>query len=504
MAGPSYYFQKLLSLLRVRTVAAGLEVTDQVVRLSFFDGRSWQMHAVQFEPGVMERGVVKNREALLTGLAALKAKVTKGNKKKKMNVVACLSSVLTYTQVFSLPGVTGDELVKAVDLNLQMASPFEKDQAHSGWQIVGHDADSLKQDVLSVFIEQKVVDEMVELLFEAGFLVMAIESRALALTRVLKEKGAGLDMKKPYVFLSVDNSGIDFLIIRGGALYFEYATAWRDIMNEKGEITNEAFRSTLAASFRQVANFYSQHWTDALSAIIISATALEADVERVVAENASLPGIKLTLEMGQPISSEWLVALGCSLRKTGFQYKHLEVNLLGHESRDRFHNEQLLEFLRFWRVLVPVTMGILLVTFVVADVFLSNSRSSIEERSDFNTSGQTGELTNLETSASNFNAYVGVFATAEASLAPKNVVLDALLSMAAQKNIVLDHVSFQGFSNPISLSGTSATQDDIIAFQTALQADPRFTNINLPLTGIESTGDMFTFSMTLTFNPSAK
>ena len=496
-------FYKLLSLLRVRMNAAGLEVSDQVLRLVNFNRKSWQMHAVRLEPGIVESGRIKNREAFIAALVALRAEVLgKEKATKKMSVVLCMSSAQTYTQLFSLPLVQNKDLEKAVELNLQMASPLEAGEAHAGWQIVEREKDKPQLQILSAFMDRKMVDEMVSALFDAGFLVMAVESRALALTRMLREKGAGIDAAKSYLFISIDDAGIDFLIIRNGALYFEYTNAWRDLMDEKGEIAASKFEATLAAGVRQVVNFYNQHWAEPLGAIILSTAAFEAEAEKAIASNAPVPTVSLTLVMGQPISSEWLTALGCSLRESGRKAEDREISFLGEDSEDRFREEQLLHFMRFWRAVVPVTLALLVIVFIAADAFLMNTKSEIESRSDFNIGGGEGSsVAALQASAKNFNQLVALVAAAENAGSPKNVFLGEIVDLATEDHVTITHLSFQSFGAPISLSGTAQAEDDALAFKTALENDSSFGAIDLPLTGIQTNGNILSFSMTFTYTP---
>jgi hypothetical protein len=494
------FFQKILALLRVHATGAGLEISDEVLRLARFDGKAWQMHAIRLTPGVMEHGKIKNREALIAALAALKAKLGRSGGAKKINVVVSLGSVEAYTQVFTLPVVQGDSLEQAVALNLQMASPLEAGESYSGWQIVGRNENTVQLEILSAFVDRKVVDELADALFEAGFLAMAVESKALALTRVLREKGAGIEAGKPYLFVNLGNAGLDFLIIRNGELYFEYMTAWSDLADDKGEIAIAKFETTFATNLKQVLNFYNQHWTEPLTAIILSAIALEDEAERVIAESTSLPAVRLTLVMGQPISSEWLMALGSSLRGVRLKTKHYEINLLGDDSRDRFHEEQLLHFMRFWRVVVPVTLALLVITFGVADAFLASTKNQIESRSVNLGSTQSSEIATLEDSAKRFNRLVGLVKTVESMQDPKNVALAAIADKAKDL-ITINRVTFQAFSVPITLSGTAPSEDRVIAFRAALDKDRAFSGINLPLTGIQTNGASVSFSMSFLYTP---
>src|SRR5271167_4788222 len=107
-----FAFQKFLAFLRIRTIVAGLEVSDQVLRLVYFNGKIWQLTAVRLEPGILENGKIKDREKFLAALNALKTQSKVGGGKKKISVVTTLGSVNAYSQVFKLPLVTGDGLTK--------------------------------------------------------------------------------------------------------------------------------------------------------------------------------------------------------------------------------------------------------------------------------------------------------------------------------------------------------------------------------------------------------
>jgi len=298
---------------------------------------------------------------------------------------------------------------------------------------------------------------------------------------------------------------MDFLVIRNGALYFEYATQWRDIMDDKGEIPTGRFESALAGSLRQVLNFYNQHWKEPLASVILSAVALEAQAEKAMAENSPLPVSKLTLVMGQPISSEWLVALGCCLRgMDGGTAADKEINLLGEDSRSRFEEEQLLHFMRFWRVMLPLSLAILVLTFAGADLFVSSTRIGIESRANLAIPGEeAAQISSLQNQAQNFNREVALVTAAEAMRSAKGPFVDAVLKISAANGITPLHIVLSSFGTPVSFIGSATNESAIVAFKGALTADPRFSSVNLPLTGVQTQGNTITFSMTFVFTPAA-
>ena len=107
-------------------MANGLEITDELARISYFDGNQWQFRAVRFEPGILDQGKIKNRESLIASLSSLRSQMPGfAGKTKKMNVIVTVGATSVYNQVFHLPLVRGENLASAVELNLRMATPAD-------------------------------------------------------------------------------------------------------------------------------------------------------------------------------------------------------------------------------------------------------------------------------------------------------------------------------------------------------------------------------------------
>jgi hypothetical protein len=498
------YFKKLLSLLRVRSRADGLEVSDQVLRLVYFGRNAWQMEAVRLAPGVVEKGEIKDAPAFGAALRELRSKVPamKG-KNKKLNVSIALSSVNMYSQVFTLPIMEGEDLDKAIDLNVQMISPLDISHSYFGWQLLGRDEASLRSEIAAAFADKAIVDGMIHAFYAAGFIAVGVESRALALVRTLREKGADVDGKGSYVLLDVDNSGIDFLIVRKGKLYFEYANPWTDIADEKGQISVTRFEEMLTANMRQVLNFYSQHWPEPLSGVILSATAFKEEAEQAIHTASSLPLIPLSLAMDQQIPPEWFVAFGCGLRGIREGLKDKEINLSGFGAMDAFHEEQMLDFLSLWRVLVPVALGCLIILFVLADNFLGMTITSIKSSAAFEAQGnESADVAALDASSTAFNRSVALVANAEGQVNRNYLMIAEINTTAAANGITISHISFQAANTPILVAGSAQSEDQIAAFQRAIQNDPHFGTVTLPLLNIQGNGGAYAFSMTFPLSSS--
>ncbi|MCR4328141.1 MAG: hypothetical protein NUV53_01350 [Patescibacteria group bacterium] len=495
-----YYFGRTLALLRAKPAIGGLEISDTAIRFASYDGDVWKFISAKIPPGLMEMNRIKNRDEFIKLVKNFRAQILgeeQARRKAKINVVVSLSSISIYSQVFGLPIVRGENLEKAVQLNIQMVSPVEVKEAYSGWQLVGEDKDTFRLEVLSAFIDRKVVDDMTQVLEEGGFTPVAIESRALAIARLARKKGSRIDITKPYIIIHLDSAGLDFLIIRNGQLYFEYFHSWKDVQNEKQQITQDAFEALLTRSLYQVFNFYSQHWPDPVRDVLISAVALQEQVEKVISKNFGLSAQPLVFEGSDKITPEWFVALGSGMRGLIPRREDKDISLLGVGAQERFRQEQIMDFISFWRVTIPIVVSILLITFVSADMFLINLRRSLESQAVFQLKqSEVREIETLRGQAERFNRTVAMIQTAQKSIRPKEPLFEKMADLFTQYEITINRINFQGGDVPVSLSGEAPTESSILDLKKALDADSEISSVQLPLTDIKkSSGKGFSFSL---------
>jgi hypothetical protein len=497
-----YYLKKLLAALRVRTIVAGMEISDVALRFVYSDEKQWHFAGVRLAPGVMETGKIKKYDEFVAAVRALKLQAFgEHSAKRRVSVIASLSSVNIYSQVFSLPIIEEENLKKAIQLNIQMVSPIDAAEAYSGWQTIGKDQKALRLEILSAFIDRSTVDEIGRALIEAGFLVVALEPRALALARVFKEAGSGFDPGKSYIVASLDNSGLDFLVIRRGQFYFEYFNPWRDIADEKGQIPTAAFEAAVIRSLHQVFNFYGQHWPEPVSEVILAATGLRDEVKRIVIENFSLPVRDMELRT-QSIGSEWFVALGCGIRGLVARGKDKEMSLSGLEADDEFRREQAINFTRFWRLLMPVALGILFIAFVVSDLFLIQVQSSLESHALFNLKPeQARENQALQAQAEEFNRTVALIQGVQKATVLKSQVWEKIYGIMNAYKITPTRFSLPSPGAPSTLTGMAPNIDDLSAFKKALEGDGKFQNVTLPFPNIQQNEGFVSFSMTFVYTP---
>lgn len=504
----AYYFQKLLKALRAQQLTGGLEISDAAVRFARFDGTQWQRTVQRLTPNILENGTIKDYPQFVNALRALHAQIEKRPKAKhKISVVASLSSLNVYTQVFSLPFIEKDKLEQAVQLNLQAVSPSESGQDYSGWQIVGEDEANARIEVLSAFINRALLDELHRALADAGFLVVAFEFRALALARLIREQGRGFDPKKSYLVLNLNDAGVDFLMIRHSQLYFEYFISWRDVQGDERELTQAVFRTALVRATAQVLNFYNQQWGDQVTELFVAAGELNEQVKQVVAANVQFNIQELVFRPDPSLKEEWFVVVGSGIRAEQQEKADGEVNFLGQEIQEEIQHHHTLAFLKFWRVFVPLAFTVLLITFMAANFFLAQTRQSLEASASLTVIGgqEVKVIEELETKVRQFNQSVDIIRAAKDQLHPKTPILERIEALTRAKGITVNRLALKDEKSPAQLIGEARSEEEIRAFKQLLEEDDVFQNVTLPLSEIKTTPQQtVSFSISFSINPTAR
>ncbi|RJP45744.1 hypothetical protein C4587_00310, partial [Candidatus Parcubacteria bacterium] len=429
-------------------------------------------------------------------LRELHAQILGTKSRKRINAIVVVSSLDVYSQIVTIPLVRGGDREQAIELNVRMVSPFEIAQSYAGWQEVGGDVEAGKLEVLSAFAERAVADDLKHILREAGFFAVVLEPRPLALARLLREGILGFDPARPTLALHVDGSGLDFLVLRGGQLYFEYFNPWRDVADEKQQVSMQAFEAAVTRSLHQVLNFYGKHWTEPVAEIFVSAGNLDAAVTKMLDGNFSLSVKPMQSAFGQALGPEWFVAAGSALRGARPRREDQELSLLGITAEDEFRQEQVLRFLRFWTVLLPVGFSILLAALIGMDFFLGRVQASLEAQSRAaGGNREIEELQLLERSAREFNGLVSRLKAVASSITPKNPFLARF--GAASGGVRVTKFSLPAPDARAMLAGFASSEDEIKTFRNALEDDPLFQDVDLPITAIKKEPAGFSFSISL-------
>ncbi len=175
--------------------ALGLDINDLAVRVCQFDREGSQDHFLGFgfapvAPGSVYDGeIIKKDQIVLAIKNALRTAQPKKLKSKK--VICSISENKAFLRIISLPKMSLEEAKEAIKWEIEANIPLKLSQVYYDWQVLDENisSDKEKMDVLVVAISQKVVDNLIETVEEAGLEVVGLEIESIAQARsLLSEK----------------------------------------------------------------------------------------------------------------------------------------------------------------------------------------------------------------------------------------------------------------------------------------------------------------------------
>ncbi|RMD67146.1 hypothetical protein D6833_00575 [Candidatus Parcubacteria bacterium] len=454
-------------------------------------GKQHPRLAQALEPGTIVGGKIIKKDKLFAAFRALREKIASEgiSRRKEVNVVVSLEGFSgLYNSVFSIPIVKNEDFNEAAFLNLQAAAPGDFSLYRADWQIVSIEEKVNRADLLGVFAEKELVDIVTEGLRAAGFFPVVMEPKAVSLARLLTVGQHGFG-EKSYIVLSLDDNGFEFLVLRKGRLHFEYTSYWRDVYSQgkSGEIPIKDFENIIVRSVNQVFSFYRKKWSEQVAGILVSAGELNEEVKGVIARNFSSLRVQEAAfpEIGGEEAWRWIAAVGAGIRAAGSRKNDEEANLLGDSAEEEFHRRHIRHFFQFWRILAPAALLLLLGALVGTRAFLVYMAQQTENKLQLSLQGEEGAtLTRLERKVEKLNTLVKRLEGAEEKIRYWHPVLEEIAKVAQQEEIqILELDASHG--DRVVLSARAASEDAAKDFRAKLKENPLFSDVVLPLEGVQ-------------------
>lgn len=474
----------LLGRASSQQLIGGLEISDSSIRFLRLGGATVKS-VVSLPPGIILNGEVKDRANLLGFLKTLHGQLTQ-KEKTVLPVVVSLPPESIFTKSFSVPAVEEDALEEAVNLNLKMVSPIENlETAYYHWQKIGvGKSDGGKVDVLSAFVNRSLVDVLSEVLKEAGFQSVAFEFPALALARVFKKIDNRLGL---FLTLNILTDGLDFSIIYNGELYFSYFKSWRSVYGEQREIKFGEFQSIISQEVQKIINFSRSHFQDSLQETILVAPSFEKEIGEMIQKSFSFKVTPLKITQYGDISTSWFGVLGSALRGQMNRAEDEFISLYGVNARKEFYQNQTISFIKLWRNVFGSAIGILLVAFAGANLFLRVINNDLANQIRFfSATPEVQKMIELQQAATQFNRSVALVKAAKLKEQEPSPLFNKLYELAGSQ-VLFDRILVQSFTAPISLFGRAVSERAAIDFKNKLAEQSQFKDVVLPLASVTPT-----------------
>lgn len=479
--------KNILNILNPQLKIGALEVTDFDLKFARIKGGVPVLSSMKLAPGIIKEGKIVSREAFLDSLLKFHSQISSG-RKKKIYIILNIPDNNIYSQIFNLPSLKSEALEDAVNLNLRMISPIDFNSVYSDWQTVSKDqiSNSEQLEILAAFIQAQIIDEFDDCLRQAGFIPAAVEFSGLSLVRLAVESGQDVDIKNPFLLLHVGNNGMNFNLIRNGNLYFNHFVSWQSTSSENRQISFEVFKQTVVNEIKKVLSFYSSHWDGQINDLLLTAPGLEDNLVKIVNENFSFKTKVFSLWEFKNINPIWFSVLGSALRGRIPRAEDKFISLAKVGTEEEFYRHRALSFAKTWRNIILSVLGIILIIFFTADLFLKNIISSLNaQMAAFSSNKQAEilELTRLQKEIKGINKNIDIIASAYKEKSIWSPFFEKMNDLAGS-DVVFKRIFIQSADTPILISAFATSEDAALNFRNKLMSDNSFKDVDLPITKI--------------------
>jgi len=479
--------KKLGKFLQPNIQIGGLDISDAALLYSVIgdDEKKVEQASVRLPIGIVVGGKIKNKRHFIQALRVLHHQITPYNN-RQVAVVVSVSDAAVYTQPFSLPPVGEEGKQEALRLNIQTISPLEFSKVYADYERVSSD-DDVSEEYLASFSEKEFINELFKCLTEANFTPVAIEQRALSVTRTVGRLGTTLDQGAAYLVLYIGSDGLSFSLMRKGLLYFNRFILWglvSKMAEEKRQILYKDFRNAIVQESNRVISYYANRFSEPIKAIYVIAPGLEEYVNKILRSSFSYPIEELILRQ-YDINYTWLGSFGSALRGTVPRSEDEDINIAPQGTQQRFMHSQILAFIGFWRAIL-ITVSIVLVGMYSGSLAILNQQleNIAQSVATLSVNSNTTRVTQLRQEAALFNQTADRVVKVYGQQT-RWVNLITSIQSQVKSPLYITRLQLQSPSSPLVISGRAANENQALALKEQLQLISALGTIDLPFTDIK-------------------
>lgn len=492
----SFSFAAFKNLLTSPLRVGALEVSATSLKYLLVRNNTIVQASLRLPPGVIERGVIKNKELLTAALKSLHQQIT--NSPRPVNVVLTLPSNLVYAQSFSIPLVTKDQMDETILLNLQMLSPTKIEESYYDYQEIKLNRDLGHLDLLGAFTPIATVNQYEELLRAANFVPVSVEFPGLALARLIRQRWGGIELDQNYLVIYLSGEGILMLILRNGNLAFNHFTPWQDLGGTEAPKEFSQLKEFISREIQRVLNFYLGRTGKHIEEAILISPVFNYDIVKLATEEIKIKIRNLSIAELPKLQPNWFAALGTALRGLMARSHDTDISLAAADTQTEYYQERTVNFIGLWRNIVAGSLLLVLAAFTLVDSTFASAEKTLKAQLDngFDVANLKGSAI-VQEKIKNFNTlleFIDRTSKKETSWSP----LLASLGTLTGSTIRVDHL-YVSRDLRGQISARATTDVAALTFKEQLTADPRMASVSLPLSNIKTSGtEGVTFELNFT------
>ncbi len=482
----------------------GLEASDtalQFVEL-YPGGKSKRVQAsLRLPPGVIEGGVVQDKGKFIVALHMLRKQIKSGSLGAP-DVILTIPANNIYIQSFNVPLVSESDLAQAAELNMRMISPIDIDSSYYGWQELDRDSETITSqlELVAAFIDRKIVDDYVQAVEAAGYVIAAVESSTISLVRSLLRNKL-LKHEAPYLVVQIQSSGIYFILVKSKNIAFNFFSPWATVRGQDQTISLDSAESLMEVEMRRLFNFYSTHWSGSeVKNIALVTPALESELSAYI--GSKFPSAEVEVVDAEAATA----AYGAALRGTRSRSKDSDISLYSVTAHEAYLGNQILQYMGYLRSVLVAVFGAILVLFAISDIYLGRVAAYEAQSAGANLKQtEAAQLANLQNSAAQFNDMVAIISQVKASQIKVSWLVSMIDQAALSDGIVLNRVDIESSSKTGVVVGNARNEAAANDFRDKIAAIEQLSQAQIPYSTVTVQPDgsiVFTLTFSIqSFNP---
>ncbi len=467
-----------------------LEISDLALKFLTLASGSPKQIAMPLPPGVITRGKISDRQRLIRILVNFHQQIfVHQSPKKPIHTVLVVPASVVQAQAFTMPLVPPSEIEATAELNLRSLMPGDPKSFYSDYEIIGQDQQG-KIEAMGAFGEAEAINDLVAVLKEADFGVVAVEFPGLALARLIKEYCDIVNTEAPTLVINLSDDGLELIVIKNGHHPdFSYFHHWSAIQEEVGgrQLRPEDVKEFLAKQIKQAINFHASRLGTPIKEAALIVNPLGPELAEMIKKDFGLDLQILTISKFIELAPIWYTVLGAATRGLIPRHKDNFINLAPPGIEKEYQQATLLEFIKYWRNAFAVGLGLVFLALLAATSFLVQRSASIAEKVLDPDLASPEEIRELQNAAKNFNQTVDFALKAQELSADWSPFLDKLKSLAGSK-ITIERLSVEKDSSAF-LVGRAISDSAMLGFKDGLEKEPNFKEVILPLSNVKANED---------------
>lgn len=204
--------------------AFGLDISESSLRLIQVakSGKKYNIisqNEISLPTGIIENSYIKDSQSLANNIKKLVA-TAKGKKIKTSYVITVLPESKTFIKLINVYITDTENIPQALAQEMTKHIPFSLNEIYFDWQIIGKFKPNSENKVLIGAAPIETVDSYVHTIKDAGFIPLAIEIEASAITRAIFPLNDSTKVDEGRIIIDLGASRSSFIVYHENLVHF--------------------------------------------------------------------------------------------------------------------------------------------------------------------------------------------------------------------------------------------------------------------------------------------